>query len=271
MRVPLLIVAAIATGTLHCGGPQEVLPDPAILNAADVASGYVEWAVNASERDVFPTDEELRLRSELANRLVAEGSFGAAQGHLDVLVQARPTWWSNHLALARLRYYGSNRIDLALDHMAQCLEIAPNMVPCWTLQGQLLRDDGQNEAALRSYSRALELVPGSADVWEPMSRIHLAMGAFEDARNFAALTMEARPDDLSLRLLGATIEERAGDLDAAEFYFRWIAERHSDRQLGLTYLMRFYERTDQDEAAIAVSEEIQRNTTVRDPRRMREL
>ncbi len=266
-----LAVGLILAGVVSCGGPQEVLPDPAILNAADVASGYMAWAVNAAERDVFPSDEELRLRSQLTTRLIAEGDYAAAQRHLDVLILARPTWWSNHLALARLRYYGANRIDLALEHTAQCLEIAPNMVPCLILQGQLLRDDGQNEAALTAYSRALEFVPGSPDIWEPMTRIHLAMGETDEARSLLTLTIEARPDDISLRLLGAMIEERAGDLHAAEEYYLWISERHSDRQMGLGYLMRFYARTGQAEAAARVQEEIERNTVVHEQRHMRAL
>jgi len=77
-------------------------------------------SVNASERSVFPTEEELRMRSYLTERLLDEGEYNSAQAHLNILVQARPTWWSNHLSFAKLQYYSSNRIDLALEHVAQC-------------------------------------------------------------------------------------------------------------------------------------------------------
>ena len=204
------LVAAVAA----CSGPQVAEPAPVDpSNALAHASDYVRWAANGAERDAELTDEELALRLDLARALIDESEYESARRHLEILVDARPTWWSNHLAYATVLYFGASDAHGARTHVDECLRLDSRISGCHELAGMLAQDDGDYDEALAAFMRAVELTDGDPGIFERIARLHMRLQQYDEAREWAARVLDDEPRDVSVRLLVATIEERSGDLE----------------------------------------------------------
>ncbi len=90
------------------------------------------------------------------------------------------------------------------------------------------------EAALRSYARAIEFRPNSADAWTGQVRALIELGEFDEASRWADQALERFPNEAELLAAKAVALARNGDVEGAiSFSDSSIAERGNTPYLWL--------------------------------------
>ena len=94
----------------------------------------------------------------IGRSLLQAGRLTQALEMFEQAIQLEPdAFWPNfHLATCA---YRCKRFDEALRAACVCVALSPNRAECYFNRGLCFRSVGQNEAALRDYSRAIELEP----------------------------------------------------------------------------------------------------------------
>src|SRR5882762_2599726 len=82
-------------------------------------------------------------------------------------------------------------------------------------EAQSAFENGQFEAALRLYSKGLELNPNNAAAWTGQVRMLIELGEFSEAKLWADKALEKFPHEPELLAAKAVALGRAGDLQGA--------------------------------------------------------
>lgn len=185
--------------------------------------------------------------------LLAAGRAGDARVAFDAVLAQWPDLPDAHrgraLVDARL-----GRADLAIAALSLAVARFPSHALLHADLGRLLASGGAHADAIGPFERALELAPGTADLWfllgvtlERLQRFHGALDALREAERLApgnpriaaalaglelahgdpaaaaalfAPLLRARPDDIDLRLKAGEALSRVGDHAAARRVFR---------------------------------------------------
>lgn len=93
-----------------------------------------------------------------------------------------------------LVYYQTDRIDAALAHIGQALNIAPRNLDYLNNLALVQRAAAQFEAALKSFQQAILLQPKDLDVQLNLANTLLELDRFDEAANYYRRVLKARPD-----------------------------------------------------------------------------
>jgi tetratricopeptide (TPR) repeat protein len=167
-----------------------------------------------------------------ANALRGEARFPEAAAALNAGLEHEP----NNLQIRSLladTLMRLNDSDGALEQAQQVLRADPNSASARLVRGSLLEKRRQTAEALEDYRRAVELCPGGAEYWQPLARLLLEHGLFEDAARAARDGLTADPYNADLHYSLATAWQGRGETEAAAPQFllaarlkpQWAAPR----------------------------------------------
>jgi arylsulfatase A-like enzyme/Flp pilus assembly protein TadD len=118
---------------------------------------------------------------QLAMALLATEDYAAAESELQIVVDRRPRWDQPHLMLATA-YAQTDRAREAVTECEEVLEFAPNNFAALLLEGQVLVDSNQPEAALPRLEAAATLEPRAAQPHLLLAAAYEQLGQKPDAR-----------------------------------------------------------------------------------------
>ena len=164
----------------------------------------------------------------LASRLVARlGARAAAAGTLAVLAI---------LPLAALTWRQAGIYEDARTLWADTLEKNPEAWIAWNNLGLILYQQGDEEAALAHYTRAVELHPRYPEARYNLGILQARRGELEEARRNLAISAGLRPDNPDTHLQLGLVLAQLGSLPEAESELRAatdLAPASRDAQLNL--------------------------------------
>jgi len=227
-------------------------PEPGIA----IAQQQLHAARNRAGLDAELPEAELLQRLDLARALIDEAEYEEALAHLAILRRARPLWHTYRYEEARALLRGRADVDGALASVDECLTIRPDFADCHLLRGLVLSDAGRPADAIEAWLQAEAVADWVHIERERLARAALPSGDLEAARAWAEDAVDETRGRVSALLIRATVSERLGDLEGAEADFAAIADRHVDPVAGARYLLGFYRRTGDAEAAASVQRRI---------------
>jgi tetratricopeptide (TPR) repeat protein len=119
-------------------------------------------------------------RFQLGMALLASGDLAGAATELEIVANKEPRWDKPHLALATT-YAQTERAREAVTECEKVLEFAPNHYDALLLEGQILLDSKQPEAALPRLEKAAELRPKVPDPHSLLADAYVQLGQQTDA------------------------------------------------------------------------------------------
>jgi len=190
------------------------------------------------------------LREQLPGDRPLTGVRISAQGH-HVVVRDGGEVWNPESGQALLDF---ELAELAREAATLPLRTAeppdePEAAAEWYERGWALEDEGELEAAMTAYARALEIDPGLADAHLNLGRLLHERGAAADAERHYRAALGLRPDDaIAAYNLGVALQDLHRLRDAAEAYKAALAH---DRAFADAHfnLVGLYEALGEREAA----------------------
>ncbi len=116
-------------------------------------------------------------------------------------------------ALLQARLARGDRPGALVDGARRLAELEPHLPAHWSRLGALLGGDGQFEAALAAYGRALALDDGDVELWAGYAKVADSLDRLEPARQAMDRALVLAPDRLDLRTYAASVLVRHGRLD----------------------------------------------------------
>jgi tetratricopeptide (TPR) repeat protein len=269
----LLAALSVASGACGSGDPDPVLPATARADAPPLAlDGLDPDAAELVRRAAAELDEDVESPerwTQLGLALHAHDRLDAARACYEQRLlrdaeDARTWYW---LALAEDEL---GRIDLALEHLEQCLRRAPDYPPVHWRRGFLLLGRGEIEHAAKAFQAALDIAPHDAATVVGMARVEIQQGAHAAAAARLEAHLRRLPRDANARYLLGTTYRTLGRTQEAERLLAgssgaeplrvdpWRDEMRTQRLGYRTDFLRAVERLGRGEvaAAIALLEEL---------------
>ncbi|MCX5660976.1 MAG: tetratricopeptide repeat protein [Planctomycetota bacterium] len=132
----------------------------------------------------------------------------------------------SHLAIA---LEDRGRLDEAIGHYKQALEIRPDFVDGYVNLGLVLARQGKGDDAIECFRKAVELGPGQADVQTSLGVALLERGDVDEALEHLLAAARIAPDHVEAqRALGKLYAHRHADLEASSAYLRVLAHEPED-------------------------------------------
>jgi len=171
-------------------------------------TGRTDRAVEQLQRVIssHPHDAAYRLLADISAR---KGDLKQALEYADRAISIRPTYWENHgeRGVICLR---AGRFDEARASFQRVTELQPDSAWGYQLLGTVYQNQGQNDAALENYKRALALNP-TYSALSNIGTLHYAAGRYSDAAAAYEKSIELRPNQPAIhRNLGDSYR-RLGD------------------------------------------------------------
>jgi len=182
---------------------------------ATMESGAPALALFDRARALTPNDGDLLLSWSAA--MLAEGRLSAAIESFDQLLSASPAWIAGHTTLAQLRWLA-----------------------------------GDADQATRSFDRALQASPRSAELWLGKIDVLIRAERFAEAAAAVASARQALGDQPALLLNAAICASELGDAATADSLFRRFAP-FGDIPVASRYLRQLL-RTGRAEEAATLAE-----------------
>jgi len=164
-------------------------------------------------------------------------------------------------------------IDDAIGRLERLRENNPDfVVQAWQAQGQLLRNAGRLDAAVKAYGKGLEKDAGNTDLLYARAMTHVERDDIEAAERDLRAVLEENPGDPNaLNALGYTLADNTDRYAEAEALIReaydklpesaavvdsmgWIAYKQGRLEQAERYLRRAYEISQQGEIAAHLGE-----------------
>lgn len=157
--------------------------------------------------------------------------------------EAVPGWAHPRLELAELAVKRREGVSEARQSLRGLVAAHPDLLRLHRLLGELAEIDGDDEATVASFSRAIELAPyGNGSFYEKraiaLSRLGRHDLAVEDFRE----ALRRQPDELHLRARLADALEAAGRKAEARAELEALVRLQPDRESPVRRLARFLER-----------------------------
>ncbi len=183
---------------------------------------HVNVLVRVSNSEEFMVDIDPLQRSEIAGSRTISDDDAAALHH-------------NNIAMTAL---ADDRLQDAYAHMAVALERSPDLALLWTNLGALYRQNGQLEAAERSYLRSLELEPRSRTPMNNLVVLYGMQGREEAREQWLARVQRYRSSNPYYHAYLGDLAGERDDWQAALNHYRKAVklrpeDSHLHFQLGL--------------------------------------
>jgi len=214
-------------------------------------------------------DDEANLRYALVQALIDQHAYAQALEHIGWLRQHRASWWTVQLQFAEAHYLVTADGTEALAALRDALALKPVNPRALMLMGQIYEDQGNTRKAEFAYRQVLQWRPDDNSAQLRLARLRHRAGDLAEARQlYEGLLLKADNDILALTEL-AVILEKQGNLPEAEARFKKVLEVHPDRFTGYKYLILFYQRTGQLQAAEDTTNELEQFLDKHKPKRHR--
>jgi len=183
-----------------------------------------------------PKSESVGLR--LGTTLLSIQDFPAAEACSRAVLTEHPDSPRAHSLLARV-LMDRSRGAAALEHAKKALELSPSDASTQVVYGSVLQNLGRIETAHSSFRRAIELDPHSAHAYFALTHNHKFLESDEHIlEQMLALKKDPDMDRPRQAQLQYALGKAHHDLARYE-----AAMRHYDAANGLTYKLRFQDRT----------------------------
>lgn len=253
-------VLACLSGLTACGGPTT----PELISRAEVATeeGRLRAAVIDLRSAVAGDPENAEARFLLGKAALAVGNAATAEKELR---RAREMGWdaqATRVPMARA-LLALGRPREALTELSQADPVTATVV---ALRGEAFQRLGNDEQALASYRRALEMDDGNQVALLGSARYALVKGDRASARESLQRALSLYPDSPEVRLIWGRFLYGTGDIVAAETQFREglalpvTGQRPSDQwelELSLVEALLAQGKLDESEAAIGRLDQMQ--------------
>lgn len=168
-----------------------------------------------------------------AMELQRQGRFAEAEQRLRALAERHPDDPSVHRALALLAAQTS-RTELARQHMAVAIRLAPGSGLLRCELGRLLAGEGQLAEALDHFSGATALEPGLVEAWFFLGITLVRLDRGAEAMPALRQALALAPDQLQILAPLADLEFRAGnDAAALPLWQRLLQQRPREEDAHL--------------------------------------
>ena len=162
-----------------------------------------------------------------ANALLGLGNIEQARALFESLLSKNPDHAGALLGLARIAV-ATRQMATATQLIAQALSKHPADIDVLRMQGDLLRMQGQNDAALLVYGKILALRPENSQTLVDMANLQIQAGKFAEARTALAAARKTSPNSLLVTYTQALLDFREkkfkSALDALQQVLRAVPE-----------------------------------------------
>lgn len=214
-------------------------------------------------------DDEANLRYALVQALIDQHAYAQALEHIGWLRLHRASWWTVQLQFAEAHYLVTADGTEALAALRNALALKPINPRALMLMGQIYEDQGNTQKAEFAYRQVLQWRPDDNPAQLRLARLRHRAGDLAEARQlYEGLLLKVDNDILALTEL-AVILEKQGNLTEAEARFKKVLKLHPDRFTGYKYLILFYQRTGQLQAAEDTTHELEQFLDRHKPKRHR--
>jgi TolB-like protein/Tfp pilus assembly protein PilF len=172
----------------------------------------IELLDEAVKRDPSFFDAYCQLAGAHEDLYAVSGSdhtptrLALAEAALQAATRVRPDAAETHLARAQYLYYGLRDYAGALSELELARRALPNDPRLFELTGYILRLGGQQEEALQSLERAVELDPRNFNTLQQISVSYLYLGRYAEAIAALDRALAIVPDNVETRALRAECE-----------------------------------------------------------------
>ena len=150
----------------------------------------------------------------LGTALLGEHKYDQALDALQGAYAAAPSSPQTMLALVE-GYVRTKQIDKAVALLQSVLKADPANAQAYVLLGSIQQQTNAPKQALESFKMAVEKQPKSPAGYQALANFYLAQKNIGEAQNVIQTGLKQLPDNPSLHLILAAIEELNGDYDAA--------------------------------------------------------
>lgn len=150
----------------------------------------------------------------LGTALLGEHKYDQALDALQGAYAAAPSSPQTMLALVE-GYLRTKQIDKAVTLLQSVLKADPANAQAYVLLGSIQQQTNAPKQALESFKMAIEKQPKSPAGYQALANFYLAQKNIGEAQDVVHAGLKQLPDNPSLHLILAAIEELNGDYDAA--------------------------------------------------------
>lgn len=184
-----------------------------------------------------------RAAYERGRAALASGDDHAAREAFEEAASHVPAWIHPRLELAELAVKRAERTSEERQALSVLAPANPGLLRLHRLLGELSDLVGDDEAAVASFDRAIELSPWTSGPFFEKKAVALSrLGRHEEAAEAFREALRRSPDELHLRARLADSLEAAGRKEEARAELLALVRLQPDRESPLRRLARFYER-----------------------------
>jgi tetratricopeptide (TPR) repeat protein len=214
-------------------------------------------------RGVELTTENSSLRRSLQHKLgtalFMAGDLRGAERQFEEVVREAPgegideSSAKAHYSLGVMRA-SEGQTNRAIEHFTSAVTYQPNYVEAQLALADLLRRNGQSQASLVNYRRALEINPRASQARLGFAIALSSLGRYREARDWLTEAMKTAPDHPEFahalaRVLSTAPDEKIRDGSRAQAIVQGLLEKQKTTDLGETLAMTLAELGQFDKAA----------------------
>ncbi len=184
----------------------------------------------------FP--ESPAVHFQLGMLMLRMGEQEAARTHLQRTLDVQPNHYGALLAMGELEARQGN-FDKAFALAEQLDKLAPDIPGPTVLRGDVYAYAGEYDAAVSAYREALKLLPSGRIIM----KLHHALnnlGKEEQAQALLTDWLNDHPDDQTVRLASASIQQSAGNANSAIEHYERILAAAPDNVVALNNISWLY-------------------------------
>ena len=141
-----------------------------------------------------------------------------------------------HSQLYSFYHSTSNEIDLAILEVERILEIDPAQYKYLLVLGDLYKETGKYDEAIRYYEYYAKIFPKTAKSFSKIGRVYERMGKFDEAKNYYEKAMLLDPGDIYIINDLGDIEKKSGNfIEAEKQYKEALGESQTSIQRSAVY------------------------------------
>ena len=206
----------------------------AALQSGDLRSGknYIEKAVERA-----PDDSDLRAQLGLARIDLGDVEQGLAD--LKAAAEQAPGVGNEDAVLA-YNLIKAGKFEDAMNVARQLQTAHPDQSVGYVLEGMVHDRQGKKEAAVASFSKALEVNPAATDAAHNLAAIQERDKDMDAAQATLENFLKVNPDNIHILGEAIQLEARMGNADKVESHLKHIVEIRPDAAEPRVYLGRLY-------------------------------
>jgi arylsulfatase A-like enzyme/tetratricopeptide (TPR) repeat protein len=216
---------------------------------ASLARGDYQRAIEEFEGVLALDPGNLYSRRFLGEALVLGGRLEEAERLYRDITRDDPADCAALASLGKIEAVGRDNLASAVDWYRSSLDCNPNQPELWGRLSAAQAQLGDREGALAHVARAIELDPDNAKYHRQAAELSTEAGDLNAARNHWKALDRLTPSAMARNEIGL-INERGGDFDEAERWFRAALEVDESNAVALANIGRFMLRVRRYEEGI---------------------